>query len=59
MPRSSKPLQLIEQLKSAGAKVVTTHRSKTRKSKIVASTKAGEGVRPQEFGAWVSWSKSF
>jgi hypothetical protein len=48
---------LLGQLKKTGAKVVRTHG--TTKSKVVTASKAKSGAAPQDFGAWVSWTKSF
>jgi len=58
MATDAKALQLLRQLKAAGAKVVKSPR-KTRKKKVVARVRKAGAVKPQDFGAWVSWSKSF
>ena len=58
MAKSAKALQLLKQLKAAGAKVVKSPR-KSKKSKVVSSVRADGKKKLQDFGAWVSWSKSF
>lgn len=57
MPKNETVHDLIAKMKTSGAKVVTT--SGSAKSKVVSATRSRAKMAAQNFGAWVSWSKSF